>query len=215
MGSSRREFLAGAALLATGAKPAAVAKAVGPAPFDIAAFEARLAIPYRHRQVFAAHKVQGGSVLALMLSSLNAYETGFGEGKGTLHVAAVLYGTAPPIALDGEAWKKYDLWNVLRAVGDPLEAGSQTGNPFMHPSYGDAAVESLALRGASFFVCNNALTGLATHLVTGTNSAYASVDEVLADLRAHVVPGALLVPAGVAALNAAQEAKFTYLQASL
>jgi intracellular sulfur oxidation DsrE/DsrF family protein len=31
------------------------------------------------------------------------------------------------------------------------------------------------------------------------------------DLAAHFVPGVMLVPAGVAAINAVQEAHFTYL----
>jgi hypothetical protein len=42
-----------------------------------------------------------------------------------------------------------------------------------------------------------------------------SPEDVHAEFRAHLLPGALLVPAGVAALNAAQEARFTYVQAAL
>jgi hypothetical protein len=41
------------------------------------------------------------------------------------------------------------------------------------------------------------------------------VQVVHADLRAHLVPGTLLVPAGVAAVNQAQENKFTFIPASV
>jgi intracellular sulfur oxidation DsrE/DsrF family protein len=42
-----------------------------------------------------------------------------------------------------------------------------------------------------------------------------SADELLNLLQSHVIAGITIVPAGVAALNALQEAKFTYVQASL
>jgi intracellular sulfur oxidation DsrE/DsrF family protein len=72
--------------------------------------------------------------------------------------------------------------------------------------------------GASFFVCNNALSGIAGVIAKKLTEPGKAVtrDQVVAihdDLATHFLPGALLVPAGVAAINAAQEAKFTLLVA--
>jgi intracellular sulfur oxidation DsrE/DsrF family protein len=77
-------------------------------------------------------------------------------------------------------------------------------------------VKSVTDQGASFFVCNNALSGLAYELVTqmaptGTAPTREQVVAVHADLIRHFLPGTMLVPAGVAALVAAQEARFTFL----
>jgi hypothetical protein len=42
-----------------------------------------------------------------------------------------------------------------------------------------------------------------------------SAQDVHRRLMSSIVPSALVVPAGVMAINACQEAKFTYIQSSL
>lgn len=96
-----------------------------------------------------------------------------------------------------------------------LKAGS--GNPYLHtarsrsPEY-DASIEALVLRRASFFICNNAVLGMANDIATALGKHPA---DVYKQLVASTVPGSLLVPAGVMAINACQEAHFTYIQATL
>jgi intracellular sulfur oxidation DsrE/DsrF family protein len=206
----RRTFLAttatGIAVAAASPAPAAAAW-----QFDRAAFEAVLARPYRHRQVYATTQLAEGIVLHYMENVLEAYEHGFGEGPGTLHVAAVTYGTSLALALDDRAWSTYHIGAVLnglpsQTVPDPLLAAA-TANPF------GTRVDALVGRGASFFVCNNALHGFSG--VLATKAGGTSQQAVHDDLVAHLRPGAMLVPAGVAALNACQEARFTLAQASI
>jgi intracellular sulfur oxidation DsrE/DsrF family protein len=205
----RRTFLAatatGIAVAAAAPTPAAAAW-----QFDRAAFEAVLARPYRHRQVYATTQLAGGIVLHYMENALEAYEKGFGEGPGTLHVAAVTYGPSLALALDDTAWAKYRLGPFLNGLPtqqqpDPTLAAA-LANPF------GARVDALVGRGASFFVCNNALHGVSTLLA---KTAGSSADAVHDDLVGHLRAGAMLVPAGVAALNACQEARFTLVQASI
>jgi hypothetical protein len=208
------------------------ASAVAAAAFPLARFQDALNAPFQHRQVFGAHGIDGAGVLSQMKNSLNAYEFDLGEGPGTLHVAAVFYGGASPLGVDDAAWTTYRLAKALAARGDdvswiepdaqgspvarprrPFDPLARPGDP-LHPS-ADGSIEGLTKRGASFFVCNNALMGLATFLATSSPfGGGRGVDAILADLQAHLAPGAILVPAGVAALNAAQEAKFTYVAAS-
>jgi intracellular sulfur oxidation DsrE/DsrF family protein len=77
-------------------------------------------------------------------------------------------------------------------------------------------LKPLVDQGVSFFVCNNALSGFAFELAQKVAPGGASVtrESVVAihdELAAHFLPGTMLVPAGVAAVNAAQEARFTFL----
>jgi hypothetical protein len=65
-------------------------------------------------------------------------------------------------------------------------------------------------------VCNNALSGIAAKIAqqvapAGTKATRDQVVAIHDEMVQHFLPGATLVPAGVAALNAAQEARFTLL----
>ncbi|HTJ27702.1 MAG TPA: hypothetical protein VMA36_16215 [Candidatus Limnocylindria bacterium] len=207
--SSRRDFLAAAA-----SSPAAFVD-IGPI----------LASPRRHRQVFGFAQVRDGAGLGQMRNSLNAYEYARREGPGTLHAVAVLYGSAVALALDDAVWSTHHVADALRLRGDAVQReGAREGNPFAHTRSDariddpadprslaqDASIAALGRRGASFFVCLNALTGFAGALVAG-GFAPGPVDHVLAALRAHLLPGSVVVPAGVAAINDAQEARYTYV----
>lgn len=200
--NSRRAFLAASALAAasTGV-PASIAFAAVP-DFDRAAFEARVRAPFSHRQAFASPRVADGAVLGFMYNSLNAYESGFGDGPGTLHAAAVLYHTGVALALDDAAWRTFALGDLVRGTGDRVTATAVDGNPFVRAPRGWTFAE-LGRRNASFFVCRNALTDLARR--AGTS---------LAELQTHLLPDMMLVPAGVAALNALQEERFTLFVAA-
>jgi intracellular sulfur oxidation DsrE/DsrF family protein len=209
----------------------AAGAAGGPSPYDFAAIEQRLGLPFRHRQAFGSHRLADGAAAAFMVNSLNAYEFDYGEGPGTLHALGIFYGTSVAMLVDDTAWKKYKLDVVQQRRGDPAtRATSDGGNPYAHPSspldpsapradlhglYHDTSLAALAKRGASFFACDNALTGLATDIAVAYGMSDQPLQTVHADLRAHLLPGTLLVPAGVAALNQAQEMKFTFLPASV
>ncbi len=202
---SRRGFIDGAA----GVAAAGTLSSEQPVSlYDFAAIEARLALPARHRQVFAVPRVADGIVFGMMRNSLIAYEETMREGPGALHVAAVFYSVGVPLGLDDDVWRRYRIAEASARRGEPRRHGD--GNPFLHDE--KRSIGTLVQRGASFFVCDNALGELATFLtaVAGTTSVDAAT--VRADLRRHLIPRALLVPAGVATLSAAQEARFTYAQ---
>jgi len=199
--TSRRIFLAASAIAAasTGVPRSGLAAS---ADFDLPAFEARMRLPFRHRQAFASALVADGAVLGFMSNSLNAYENGFGEGPGTLHAAAVFYHNGVALALDDQAWRTFAIADVLRRSGDRVTASAADGNPFVRAPRG-WALDDLQRRHASFFVCHNALGDLARRAGT-------SLDV----LRDRLLPGMMLVPAGVAAINALQEERFTLFVAT-
>ena len=70
--------------------------------------------------------------------------------------------------------------------------------------------------GVSLFVCNNSFSGLAVELAQrktpqGSRATREQVIAIHNELSSNFIDGAMLVPAGVAAINAAQEARFTFL----
>jgi intracellular sulfur oxidation DsrE/DsrF family protein len=233
---SRRAFVAGAgagvaALAGPELADAAATPAVTPAAsappsapgtfdtvpftFDVAGFTAVLNQPFPHRQLVSATSYATASdALAFMNNTLRAYADprGFNAGPKSVHAAAVLYhGTSCFLALDDSMYAKYPIHSII--------AGHDGSTAAPNVNAGGADYRELVEKhGASFFVCNNALSGLAGLIAKKTADPGTAVtrDQVIAihdDLAAHFLPGTLLVPAGVAAINAAQEAKFTYLVA--
>jgi intracellular sulfur oxidation DsrE/DsrF family protein len=205
--TTRGSFLIAGATVAAAVTPGATSAASS--PYDFAAVAAALAIPARHRQVFAVARVAGGSAASLMRHSLDAYEVTRGEGPGALHAAAVFYARGVVLGLNDDAWHRYRLAEAVRRRGESLDAPDVTINPFARD------LRALGTRGCTYLVCDNALADWATFLATSGFASDASIDDVRVDLRRALIPGAYLVPAGVAALNDAQEARFTYVQASL
>lgn len=210
--STRKDFIAVSSLFALAPQ---IAVAASPAPlrfdFDQARFNDMLAKPAKHRQCFGATKIDGGGVIEGMNNTINAYEQYLGETPGSVHTAAVLYhGAAIALALNNAVWNDLLLPTVktmppdIRTQFDGAKPGH--GNPYLRE------VTKIVGRGASFFVCHNAVAGFA-QLTAGALKQ--PVEKVHAAIMAGVLPGALVVPAGVMAINACQEAKFTYIQSSL
>lgn len=230
---SRRRFFGASVLALSTAQLVAAGGAVVavPGPYDFAAIETRLNLPFRHRQAFGSHALADGAAAGFMLNSLNAYELDYGEGPGTLHALGIFYGTSVAMLVDDAAWIKFKIDVVQQRRGDPAKrAVSNGGNPYaratsaldpasarsdLHGFYHDTSLAALTKRKAFFFACDNALAGLATDIAVSYGTSDQPVQSVHADLRAHLVPGTLLVPAGVAAVNQAQERKFTFVSASV
>jgi intracellular sulfur oxidation DsrE/DsrF family protein len=221
---SRSAFLtagaAGAALLATAVQPANAASDSA----SSAAIEAVLHRPARHKQVIAAPRIAGGQALRYAGNGLNAFQFAFGEGAGSMHIACVFYGPSLLFVANDALWGRYALFDVLDRANDALPTFVHTPqNPFlharsslrasdarddMHGFYHDFTVEALSRRGVTWMVCNNALQELTREIAAAQKTA---PETVYADFRRNFVPGALVVPAGVAAIVLAQEAGFTFL----
>lgn len=217
--TSRKDFLTAGTLvaltpsLARAAEPPA---ATGSADeltfaFDRAKFRQILEQPAKHKQCFGSTKIEKGTVLDGMQNSMNAYERYLNEGPHALQAVAVLYhGAAIAMAMTDGIWNGM-LAPVVKDAppeirSDLGEVAARAGNP-----YKDRVAE-LVRRGASFFVCHNAIAGFAG-LLAGALKRPA--EQIHAELMNGLLPGALAVPAGVMAINACQEAKFTYIQSTL
>jgi intracellular sulfur oxidation DsrE/DsrF family protein len=213
--TTRSEFitaLAGAAAVVpavTASPPAAKAAKKKPFHFDRARFEAILNKSARHKQCFGSKEIDGGTVLYAMQNSMNAYEDFLEEGPGSMQAVAVLYhGASIAIAMSSSVWNDL-LFPSLKKLPEDIrknfsDAAPGKGNPYLAKNL----LPGMVARGCSFFVCHNALAGFAGLASTSLKRPYESVHR---ELLAGIVPGALVVPAGVMAINACQEAKFTYI----
>jgi hypothetical protein len=234
---TRSEFLANGTLAAlapvAGAAGASPRPSASPSPspepslppmrFDVAAFDAMLNVAAPHRHLFASTKLEGAIVLGAMRNTLNAYRD-IGIAWSDVRPVAVLYhGMSVTLGFDDAVWNEYfipmqtkdkhadEFSKDFNTLYDP----KKRGNPCLHKQGGheDLSIESLvADAGARFFVCNNATQGFAR---IAARHFKKPVDAVYEYLKAHLVPNASLVPAGVWAVHAIQEQRYTLLQASL
>jgi intracellular sulfur oxidation DsrE/DsrF family protein len=234
--TSRRNFLGAAAatIVAAGAAGAmrgtALAADGDGAVLSYDAFLATARAPFRHKQLFTAPRANNGAIFAYIRNSLNGYQFGWGEGPGTLHAAGVLNGIGVAQGLGDAMWSRYQLAEVLARGGDPVKApGAGAGNPWLHaaaayprndadqgaPFNQDASVETLQRRGATFYICNNAVRALAMRTVEAGLAGGRDADAVHAEMRRSLIPGGLLVPAGVTTIDALQQEHFTLYDASV
>jgi intracellular sulfur oxidation DsrE/DsrF family protein len=169
-----------------------------------------LGAPARHKQAFGIRTVSDGEGLTQMRNAFDAYEIARGEGPGTLRTAGVLYGgTSIALAFDDATWRAYRIAEALKLRADAVALDTTHGNPFARGT--DASIATLAARGAAFFACNNAVEGFAKSLTAELGLVHDPIARVADRLRAALLPGVTLVPAGVAAINDVQERHYTYI----
>ena len=191
-----------------------------PSEYDEKKMWAELKTKKAHKIVYQSvepHLIVPGlaSLYIHMQNSLNACEFSFGWSKGTVGVAAVLYGPSIVLALNDAMWAKYKFgatFGLKDASGKPETANvyykAQTtmsfdGDPGAGGNvYQDWSGEACLKRGALFMVCNNALNAFSGMMAMGMGL---DPKAAMAEWKASLLPGFMIVPAGVGALQAAME----------
>ena len=224
--TTRRDFLAAGTAVAL-VPVAAGAATPSPQPalnFELAAFSALLERDVPHKHLFASVKADRGEVFSAMRNTLKAYPES-GTPMSQVHPVAVLYhGASIALAFNDDIWDRYFIplakdkaQATEPAVKDLLTMldAKTHGNPCMKRQGGewDASIPSLiADSNANFFVCNNAAHGFAGIIA---DAMKVKSSDVYQALTRNLVPNAMLVPAGVWAVHAIQEHRYTLLQTSL
>ena len=187
--------------------PAAAAAVATAAPADWLA-----GITAPHRQLFDAPAPEGGVPLVHIMNYYDTYNRAFGvkdadvDGVGTFYGATTFYG------VNDAMWAKYRIGEFLQAkdgaTGQPAVANPWRASPvILGGAIPAASVEALQKRGATFIVCNNALT-----IFSGMLAQARGLDPkvVYEDMKANVLPGVVVVPAMVIAIEQAQAAGLSY-----
>ncbi|HXW52209.1 MAG TPA: hypothetical protein VEJ41_09485 [Candidatus Acidoferrales bacterium] len=223
----RRSFVAGTLILAgalAGCKPteqehvagnhAEFYKVLSPAEYDGAAMLAVLQLPRPHKQVFSAtglvvqESASYAALFAHMQFAMNGYDFSLGRHRGPLATLGVMAGVASVLGLTDAAWTKYSIGGIFNTTAknvywpakSNLDPNVSPNDP--HGLYQDWSAEAVQRRGGSFMVCHNALTKVAMRCAQEHGT---QVSDVLTDFVASLQPGCLLVPAGVTAVQLAQE----------
>jgi intracellular sulfur oxidation DsrE/DsrF family protein len=160
----------------------------------------------KHRQFF--HTIAAGETAMLMASNfLDTYAEAYGAKAGEANAVIGMHGPALSIGFNDAAWAKYELGKAS-SVTDPSTKAPAARNVFA--TGGPLAVDTLQKKGVVFLLCNNALRMRSRGIAAERGETFETVYE---DLKASRLPGVLLVPAMVVAINRAQEAGFTYVRA--
>ena len=216
----RRAFLCRSALAAAAhAAPAAARALTAPAaPQD--AWLDRLR--GRHRMLFDMPRPTAGVPMYHVRNYLDSYRAAYGLSHPDVDAVVGLYALTVPIALTDAAWRTYAL-GAATGVADAETGKPAERNVFWKPRPGadhlpigggplpipnDTAVTALQQRGATYIVCNNALNFWAGALAGPAGKSPAAVRE---ELDAHLVPGVVVVPAMVIAIERAQARGVSYM----
>jgi intracellular sulfur oxidation DsrE/DsrF family protein len=167
-------------------------------------------LPGRHRLVFDATSVEGtGHSLFFARNYIGVNKSAYGIEPSQLATIIILRHMATAFGYDDAIWAKYSkTLSKLSSFTDPKTHAEPTRNLFDVKGYGpglvnyDATVSDLAALGVRFAVCGAATMRVASAIAAETN---ANTDDVNKELAAHLVPNGRIVPAGIVALNRAQE----------
>jgi intracellular sulfur oxidation DsrE/DsrF family protein len=163
----------------------------------------------KHKQFFDAATTNEGFPLVFAMAFLNLYHEAYGLTDHDLAAVVGLRHFGMPMGVTDAIWAKYKIGDTFKIM-DPATKAPATRNPFLHPDgvpFPGAEIPTLVGRGVIFTVCNVALTVLSGKLAA---NAGVTADVAKQEWTAGIVPGAVIVPVGVLAVNRAQEKGCTY-----
>jgi intracellular sulfur oxidation DsrE/DsrF family protein len=214
----RRGFLArvAAAVAAAGALPLVSTEAAAQAPQASDHDKWLEAVNGKHRQLFDMSAVSNGLPLIHILNYFGTYNSAYGAKPGEVNAIGTFYGMTTLFGVNDAMWAKYNLGSAIN-VNDHKGGAPATRNPWRTDPeitlgakkmvMAPASIEALQKLGTTFILCNNALTFFAGEVAGATNQQPAAV---LTEFKANMLPGVVLVPAMVIAIQKAQDKGIAY-----
>ena len=220
---ARRKFLAGvgagASVLGAGAIHAPAAMAQAAAAADATWRPARHAqddwydkIPGVHRFVLDTASGDGfGWALQFAGNYYAANEQTYGLKENDLAVIIVARHKSTSFGYNDSIWAKWG-----KQIAEQAEfVDPKTKEPPKINVYGPAGetaqagkMEALAKKGVQFAVCAMSTRGIATRIAKANGL---EVDAVVKEITSNLIPNARMVPAGVLAVNRAQEHGYSFI----
>ena len=159
----------------------------------------------RHRVVFDTTTFQAAAKGVRFASNFYAAnQSGYGLKPEELAVLLILRAEATPLGFASRVWQEHgEQFAKLMDLPPDAAKNATKGNPLLSAAGpNEASLAGLQHNGARFAVCGMATHGIASLLAKSAGTDAAAVE---ADLKANMIPGALIVPAGIVAVNRAQE----------
>ncbi len=167
-------------------------------------------MPSRHRMVFDATTSDGAAhALFFARNYIGVNQRAYGIDPSQLATIIILRHMGTVFGYDDAMWAKYGkTLSSMSKFTDPKTKEAPTRNLYDVKGYGpglsnaDATVSELAGKGVHFAVCGAATQRVASMLAEETKGNEAQIHE---ELVAHLIPNGRIVPAGIVAVNRAQE----------
>jgi hypothetical protein len=211
----RRDFLAkislGAAALAFDPEELRAELRPGSAgPWDTSWIPKVEAAPFR--AIFNASEISDGASLDYAATFLDHFHEAHGTTDAQTRPVIIARRLGTALGLNDAMWDKYALGADTKTT-DPATRGVARRNVYWTSQGGDdrpaIKIDALQRRGMIMLVCSVALGNMGSGLAEDRKR---DVEEVRAELRGNLVPGAILVPSGIYALIRAQNAGCAYMQ---
>jgi hypothetical protein len=215
----RRSVLSGfgIGLAAAGAVAAIPARAQSADPFHPAMHaedDWYDAANVKHRFVLDATSANGaGEAIAFANNFIVANKSGYGLDPKDLAVIVIFRHFATPFAYNDAMWAKYGaIMSAPIGFTDPHTKEAPNSNLYNKTGYGfdlpnlNNTIDGLTQRGVRYAVCDMATHFFAGQLAMKTGG---TAEAVYAELAANLIPNSHLVPAGIVAVNRAQERGYT------
>ena len=167
-----------------------------------------------HRQIYDVVTPAGSVGMSYARNFINASNDAYGAADSEVNVVVSLRHSAIPFALKDEIWARYQLGKYFEvkdpATKAPAARNIHGGRTGATASRNSASVLALQSRGVVFTVCGMAFK---YHVGELAKREGTTPEAVRADWEAGMLPGTIIVPAGVIAVNRAQERGFSYVYA--
>ena len=164
----------------------------------------------KHRMVIDTIGYEG--VTDALLFGNNFFRTNrtdYGIESGDLGVVIILRHRSTPFGYNDAMWAKYGATMAVRSkVQDPKTKQAPIVNLYNATDYGEliptrgSTLESMAKLGTRFAVCSVATRAYAGAIAEATGG---NADAIFTELTSNLVSNARMVPAGIVAVNRAQE----------
>jgi len=175
-------------------------------------------IPGSHR--FIVDSITPGGLGTALLHTNNFFigsQQGYQLGNGDAAVVIVLRHNSTPFAYTDAMWAKYSA-AISEAAGfvDPKTKGPAVINAYNSGSYAGSlnnngvTLDALIGRGVHFAVCQMATRRFAT-VIAGAHKL--EVEAVIKELTSNLIRNSHMVPAGIVAVNRAQERGYAFANA--
>jgi len=167
-------------------------------------------LPGNHRLLFDTTTPDGlRDALLFANNFMNINRSDYGLENGDLAVVIVARHRSTPFGYNDAMWAKYGMEMAARSkVEDPATKAAPKRNIYYAGDHGDSAanrgttLDSLFKQGVQLAVCATATRGLSRLIAEAVGG---NADAIYSELTANLVSNARMVPAGIVAVNRAQE----------
>lgn len=171
----------------------------------------------RYRTAFESPEIMSGAALHFASSAMSGYKDAMQLADGEFTPVLILRHTASVMTLNDDMWKRLALGEMYK-LKDPTTGEPALRNPFINWKQGDEyshvgqgnGLDALVSKGAIVLTCNRALMGVAYQLRRKEPSL--SVEQAMNEVRAATLPGVYIMPNGIFATVAAQDAGCHYMR---